>query len=435
MATRRVGRIKRAGSKKRQSHHGRKTNHRRRHHTRRQRGGAIQAIVRKTHGSGLLDTEINASGIDITKDTDNSDRPYKIGTQNYTTVPQLKSFKGAPRYARAVAVLNQLGITSLSLTTQEFKDFARNYCKDSIDEQCRDIQVAAGLLSVEVPPEPVSYIDCVVFNQNPSVATFKNATNNVVQLNYSSTDTSFTFKNVILNRVQCVLVLRKDASLTSQRMRFELSLPKVDESVKQCLHKSLVEKMNLSSVVFSDVKIQTGWFVGDKLMGVVNPSLLLTSAERIVYNFETAIRLFDSTFGMCAEASLPQPHDHSPIAVECQEKISQAINLVNDSDITPSDKTNFLRQIKVYQDELGTVRGNEMLRGLNQSEHFKTILRNVNQLVEIINAAAAAASPASPTAAQLATQMNALQIPETAAPSLTHEQQMAALQGLMDADS
>jgi hypothetical protein len=137
-ASRRVKRIKRS---KKQVHRarGRKTNRRR--YTRRQRGGAIITVCKKTH-TGIIPSEDNASGIDITYD--NVRKIFKIGSADYATVDSLLSFKGAARYARAVQILTVLGITTTSLNRPQFIAFSALYCKDVQDKQCETIMVVCN---------------------------------------------------------------------------------------------------------------------------------------------------------------------------------------------------------------------------------------------------------------------------------------------------
>jgi len=130
-ATRRVKRSKK------QVHHGRrKTSRRCRRYTRRQRGGAIITVCEKKY-AGLFKTESNASGIDITYDDEN--HMFKIGTPDYVTVDQLKTFNGADRYNRAVSVLDRMEETSTQLNWHNFARFANMYCRNAADPQCAQI--------------------------------------------------------------------------------------------------------------------------------------------------------------------------------------------------------------------------------------------------------------------------------------------------------
>ena len=136
MVTRRVKRIKRS---KKQVHRarGRKTNRRR--YTRRQRGGAIITVCEKTY-TGIIRSEDNASGIDITYD--NVRKIFKIGSAEYKTVESLGSFGGKLRYTRAVQTLTVLGITTTALDHPQFIAFSALYCKDVHDKQCEQIMTA-----------------------------------------------------------------------------------------------------------------------------------------------------------------------------------------------------------------------------------------------------------------------------------------------------
>jgi len=138
MATRRVRRIKRTGSKKRQSHHGRKTKrHHNRHNriTKKQRGGMLHHVFKKTH-SGWPGRESNAVGIDI--HYNDAANVFKFGSERVNSLADItnEKFNGFARYAPAVNALQVSGlintpdlIAKLELTPEQFMQFADVYCR------------------------------------------------------------------------------------------------------------------------------------------------------------------------------------------------------------------------------------------------------------------------------------------------------------------
>jgi hypothetical protein len=90
-------------------------------------------VCEKAH-SGFIKTESNASGIDITYDTET--HVFTIGTQK--TFSDLTTFNGKKRYERAASALKLLHEenTRVTIGWYDFALFAKMYCHQNLDPQC-----------------------------------------------------------------------------------------------------------------------------------------------------------------------------------------------------------------------------------------------------------------------------------------------------------
>jgi hypothetical protein len=166
MATRRVKRIKRTKKQVHRARGRRKTSRHR--YTRRQRGGAIITVCKKTY-SGFFQHESNASGIDITYNTET--HMFKIGTQ--PTFSDLQTFNGKKRYERAVFVLKIQKKPKEEPTTDlnwyDFVRFVAYYCHNNSDEQCAQMNNFINEFNETRDPAWPPWKDGMIVDRNGAV--------------------------------------------------------------------------------------------------------------------------------------------------------------------------------------------------------------------------------------------------------------------------
>jgi hypothetical protein len=95
-------------------------------------------VCEKAH-IGFIKTESNASGIDITYDTET--HVFTIGTQK--TFSDLTTFNGKKRYERAASALKLLHEenTRVTIGWYDFALFVKMYCHQNLDPQCAKLSV------------------------------------------------------------------------------------------------------------------------------------------------------------------------------------------------------------------------------------------------------------------------------------------------------
>jgi hypothetical protein len=341
MATRRVRRIRRAGSKKKQSHHGRKTkhHHKRNHNriTRRQRGGALKEIVRKTYGEGILRVERNAHGIDIVFDPILGE--YRIGSGGrYTTLSHLDEFEGRKRYSHALRVLKSIGVKdTVRLSKDVFNKFVDTYCagyqaledddpKNKVtderiyNEQCVSLREQQELSK---STSNKKYLNCVVVDFEDELVKFTNSNDQSYSQEATQGRTFYFFRHFLIPlydgkpTILCDLEFdtRPDKTLDFKLTKFNPTTSGGPPVNKRCIFPKLVASLNDSPTRFTNVRND-----GDTISGTISVNAMSTD-KNAVFDFSTLIYTFRACDFLCEDGDTGMDPATEKLALECLVKV------------------------------------------------------------------------------------------------------------------